>query len=245
MARVDGFLTAPSSRPAADIARAYLTAHPDVFGLDAAEVAALTLRKDYVDIEGTHHLSFVQTVGGVPVFGNGLKAHVTRNGRLLQVDGSPLASLPASLGSPGLTAAKARDTAVRDVFGTSTAVATKQVGADRQTDFSGGDKAQLVVFQGLDGPRLAWQTMTMREGYLHVLDAATGQVLFRQSMVHKDSGVVWSSWGSTAPRARPSTMDPAGRENSPPPTGRAASRSDRAAAGRTRPGSRPAGRASR
>ena len=35
---------------------------------------------------------------GVAVFGNGLRAHVAPGGRLLQVDGSPLASLPRTIG---------------------------------------------------------------------------------------------------------------------------------------------------
>ena len=62
-----------------------------MFGLNADELARLHLRRDYVDIAGTHHLSFVQSVGGVPVFGNGLQANVAKNGRLINVVGSPVA----------------------------------------------------------------------------------------------------------------------------------------------------------
>ena len=94
VARLDGFLTGPSQRRPAAIAKSYLRTHPGVFKLSAAEVGAMRVRKDYVDIRGTHHLSLVQSVEGVAVFGNGLKAHVDRRGRLIQVDGSPVASLP-------------------------------------------------------------------------------------------------------------------------------------------------------
>ena len=177
-----------------------MRAHADVFGLSAAEVAGLTLRKDYVDIAGTHHLSFVQSVGGVTVFGNGLKAHVAKNGRLIQVDGSPVAALPASLGTPGFSAARARDSAVEDVFGSSKAnVVRSGSDATRKTEFSNGDQTQLVGFQTLGGMRLAWQTILMREGYLVVQDAQDGRTLFRQDLVAHDSGKAWDNYPQ-APR---------------------------------------------
>jgi Zn-dependent metalloprotease len=194
VARTDGFLTGRSTRSPSAIALDYVRGKPDVFGLSAAEVSGLTLRKDYVDIAGTHHLSFIQTVGGVPVFGNGLKAHVSKRGELIQVDGSPLASLPASVSPPSLTAQRARDAAVEDTFGSSKASVVRSSGAARNTEFSNGDRANLVIFQGLSGPRTAWQTITMREGYLHVVDAQSGKVLFRKSLVNADSGLAWDNY---------------------------------------------------
>ncbi|GAA2607320.1 hypothetical protein Adu01nite_16430 [Paractinoplanes durhamensis] len=97
IAALDGFLTATSTAAPEKIARGYLAAHRAVFGAAAAGLAGLRLRKDYVDIEGTHHLSFTQNVGGVEVVGSGVKVHVTGDGRIISVDGSPLAGLPASL----------------------------------------------------------------------------------------------------------------------------------------------------
>ncbi|MCU7723563.1 M36 family metallopeptidase [Actinoplanes sp. KI2] len=195
VARLDGFLTGPSTQKPSTIALDYLAAHQDVFGLNAASVANLTLRQDYVDVEGTHHLSFVQSVGGVPVFGNGLKAHVAKNGRLIQIDGSPLKALPATAAAPRLSAAGARDAAVKDVFGASTAKATKvDAGATRKTTFSDGGNAKLVYFQAAGGPRLAWQTISVDEGYVHVVDAADGQILYRQSTVEADAGDVFYNY---------------------------------------------------
>ena len=197
--RLNGFLTGPSGRSAEATARDYVRAQADVFGLSAAEVAGLTLRKDYLDIAGTHHLSFVQSVGGVTVFGNGLKAHVAKDGRLIQVDGSPLASLPASLGAPSLTASQARDAAVGDVFGKSKATVAKSIGdAARTTEFSNGDRAQLVAFQTLGGVRLAWQSILLREGYIVVKDAVDGRTLFRQSTMAHDSGQAWDNYPGAA-----------------------------------------------
>jgi len=198
--RVDGFLTSPSRQPAAQIALSYIRARADVFGLSSAEIDGLVLRKNYRDIAGTSHLSFVQQVGGVTVFGNGLKAHVAKDGRLIQVDGSPVANLPASLGAPRLSAPAARDKAVADTFGSSKASVTRTSTApNRLTEFSGGDQAQLVMFQTLGGPRLAWQTITMREGFVHVIDAESGKTLFRQNLVSSDTGMAWDNYPA-APR---------------------------------------------
>ncbi len=192
VARLDGYLTGPNRRKPAAVALDYVKAHSAVFGLGAADIAGLTLRKEYVDVAGVRHLSFTQSVGGVPVFGNGLKAHVAKDGRLIQIDGSPIAALPASAGSASLTAAKAREAAVRDVSGDS--AATVRTSGPRTATFSDGGNARQVVFATPAGPRLAWQTVAMDEGYLHVVDAADGKVLFRQSLVAHDRAHVWENY---------------------------------------------------
>ena len=68
----------PADRPqrgaaGAIVALGYVRAHAGVFGLSATDLAGLALARDYVDIEGIHHLSFAQSVGGVTLFGNGLE----------------------------------------------------------------------------------------------------------------------------------------------------------------------------
>jgi len=197
--RVDGFLTNASKAAPATIAIDYVRAHTDALGLTASAVDALTLRNSYTDVEGTTHLSFVQQVGGVSFFGNGLKAHVTKDGRLIQLDGSPAGALPARIAEPALVATAARDKAVADTFGASKATVTKSAtSGNKLTTFSGGDQAQLVLFQTLTGPRLGWQTITMKEGFLHVIDAQSGRTLFRQSLVANDSGLAWENYPGAA-----------------------------------------------
>ncbi|MEV7627456.1 M36 family metallopeptidase [Actinoplanes sp. NPDC089786] len=191
VAKLDGFLTAASKAAPEKIARDYLAAHSDVFGLTSGDNAGLKLRKDYVDIAGTHHLSFTQSVGGVEVFGNGVKAHIAKDGRLVSVDGSPLAGLPASVGDAKLDATAARKAAVRDVFGDSTA--TVKSAAAGTTKFSDGGNARQVVFNTA-GPRLAWQVTSMDEGYLSVVDAADSKVLFRQNIVANDHAQTWENY---------------------------------------------------
>ena len=184
VARVDGFLTGRSAKKPATIALDYVRARPDVFGLSAAEASRLTLRKDYVDIAGTHHLSFVQTVNGVPFFGNGLKAHVAKNGRLIQIDGSNVADVPASFAAPRLSATQAYQAAAEDIFSKAKATAIRTgTDAARTTEFSNGDRAQLVLFKTVGGIRTGWQTVSMDVGYLHVVDAETGKTLFRRNLV--------------------------------------------------------------
>ena len=173
-------------------------------------MANLTLRQDYVDIDGTHHLSFIQSVGATPVFGNGLKAHVTKDGRLLAVDGSPLSVLTVAAGTAKISAATARADAVKDVFGTSRATPTGTTAG--VTTFTDGGDAKQVYFQAADGLRLAWQTVTMDEGYLHVIDAATGQVLYRSSIEDADASGptadVWTNYPGAPAGSRPATVWP-------------------------------------
>ena len=64
-----------------------------------------------------------------------------------------------------------------------------------------GDAAKQVLFQTPGGTRRAWQVVTMgaAKPSLHVLDAATGRILYRVSL----------SSDATAPRRpRPSQAEP-------------------------------------
>jgi extracellular elastinolytic metalloproteinase len=94
-----------------------------------------------------------------------------------------------------VSAAGARAAAVKDISGGSTAKVTKtDAGATRKTTFSDGGNAKLVYFQAAGGPRLAWETISVDEGYVHVVDAAGGQVLYRQSTVDADAGDVFYNY---------------------------------------------------
>jgi hypothetical protein len=107
VARLDGMLTGATRAKPKAIALTYVRSHADAFGLTADDVGRLILRRDYVDIAGTHHLSFIQAVGAIPVFGNGLQANVAANGRLINVLGSPVAGLPTAATKPAVAAATA------------------------------------------------------------------------------------------------------------------------------------------
>ena len=134
----------------------------------------------------------------MPLFGNGLKGNVTRDGRLISVQGSPVPNLGTLSATPRLTAAGARATAIRNVDGRVTSSSAKRSsGTTRGTVFADGDRASLVAFRTASGTRLAWQTLTTPgagQMYSHVVDATTGRVVYRRNLVQNDNGDVWRYW---------------------------------------------------
>jgi len=171
VARLDGFLTGPSRARAADVALAYVRAHPGVFGLAAADLAKLSLSREYVDVAGLHHLSWTQSVGAVPLYGNGLKANVAADGRLISVQGSPVRGLTAPSAPVRLTGRAAVTAAKKDLAVTRTAPAR-------------GDTAKRVLFATPGGIRPAYQVvlMSIDRPELQVVDAETGRALLRKPL---------------------------------------------------------------
>jgi extracellular elastinolytic metalloproteinase len=211
VARLDGFLTGPSTRRPEAIVTDYVSSHRGVFGLGSADLGTLRLRKSYTDISGTRHLSWLQYAGTVPVFGDGLKANVAKDGRLISVTGSPVRGLTAVAATPALTAPAARRTALRDLGEPVTAVtADRAAGPTRPTTFSDDDRASLVAFPGAAGARLAWQTLVTPRGgamFLHVIDAGSGKVLYRQNLTASDTGNVWEYWPGKSVGGRSKVVD--------------------------------------
>ena len=207
LGRLNGFLTGPSAAPASAVALGYVRGHAKVFKLSARSMAGLRLVRDYVDVAGTHHLGSAPTLHGVPLFGNGLQASVTGDGRLaVDLTGSPVSDLGDVSTAPSLSAANALATARADV------------GVTRSTRL---DSAKLVLFQTLAGTTLGWQTVTMSSptAYLHVIDARTGRVLFRKSLTNDANGKVFDYWPgapsapSTSSTSRRPGWLPASREH--------------------------------
>lgn len=226
--RLDGFLTRASKQPASTITLAYLRAHKTAFGLTESDLDTLVLRRRYTDIAGIQHLSWVQHVDGVEVFGNGLKANVTKRGELISIQGSPVSGLTeqaAAAGTrPKLDAAQARQKAAEDVGGRVASAGSRTANAGRQVTWGNDDRAQLVWFVTGGGVRLAWSTYVQARGsgdlnYQHVVDAGSGAVLYRHDTTDSDrnttpgastggsSTVTPPSGSTTAPTPGPS--DPA------------------------------------
>src|SRR3954449_3640683 len=67
VARLDGFLTAPSARTAAQVALGFVRARPGLFGLDAGDLGALRLVRRNTTPDGSSHLLWRQTYKGIPV----------------------------------------------------------------------------------------------------------------------------------------------------------------------------------
>jgi extracellular elastinolytic metalloproteinase len=205
--KLDGFLTGASGNSAQTVALEYVRANAAAFNLQAADISNLALTRDYVSIDGTHHLFFQQKVNGVPVFGNGLKANVTRDGRLINVTGSPVVPASAGSTSPGISAGAATAASRADVSASVIPVKTitpdgAGVGPDvtREVTFANGDRTSLVYFQAVAGLRLAWQTYVFSNAgsYLHVVDAQTGRILYRRSLVQSANGLVFENYPGAA-----------------------------------------------
>ncbi|HEU5267131.1 MAG TPA: M36 family metallopeptidase, partial [Jatrophihabitans sp.] len=174
--RLNGYLTGRSAASPARIAMNYVAAHPGVFRLTAADLARFRLARDYVDIDGVSHLSWVQTVNGVPLFDNGLKANVAKDGRLINVQGSPVAGLRA----PNVTSKLSATDAI--------AAAKANAGATHRSPTS-NDRATKVVFATAGGTRPAYQVvaMSLASPALYVVDSASGRILFRESLQADDA----------------------------------------------------------
>ncbi|UYM07081.1 M36 family metallopeptidase [Solicola gregarius] len=195
----DGYLTAASSAPARRVAMAYVRQHVDALGLTRDDVATFHLRRSYTDPVGTTHLAWEQVVDGIPVFGNGLEAHVTDAGELISLQGSPVADLgdmsAEESTTPAVSAGAARSDAAEDVGGQADTSATKRANRSTTTVWDNGDRAGLVWFAEGDGVRLGWDTYTQAGdglAYTHVVDATSGDVLYRRDLVDFDKGDAWT-----------------------------------------------------
>ncbi len=174
-----GFLTGRSSAPASSIALGYVRSHAAALGLADSDLGTFRLRRDYVDIDGIHHLSFAQVIRGYTVFGNGLQAAVTRDGRLLMLGGSPVpSSLVEAPAAARLTAGQALTRASGETIAPSSQ-----------------DLASKVLFVTRGTTYLGWRTVSMSadQPAVSVVDAATGRVVYRNPIVTHE----------TAERAKP------------------------------------------
>lgn len=194
LGRLDGYLTGKSASSAQSVALGYVRSHLASLGLTDADLSTLRLRQDYVDIAGIHHISWTQSVRGVTVFSNGLKANVTKNGELISIQGSPISGLAAKAGAlsatPRLSAAEARATAAADVGG-KVSTAGVSSSAATLTKWSNHDQAELVWFMSPSGLQLGWSTYVQAGdtlNYQHVVDASTGRVLYRHDTTSNDRG---------------------------------------------------------
>ena len=170
--KLNGYLTSSSRATPAKIALDYVSVHHDALGLTSGDLKTFTLRRDYVDVAGIHHLSWAQRIGGHDVFGNGLQAAVARDGRLVSVGGSPVSEPEAA--PTGATALDTDDQAIR---------AARRGQGDPATP-GARDNAEQVAFVTRSGTHLGWRTITMSSAHptLSVLDARTGALLYRQSL---------------------------------------------------------------
>jgi extracellular elastinolytic metalloproteinase len=159
--------------------------------------------RDYTDVAGVRHLVFAQTSRGIAAFDNDLRASVTSDGRLVNVLGSPLPDLEAPATSPPLEAGAAVGAAFREVgrVARSPRVVARGHGARQSTTFAGGHRANLVLFNGEDGVRLAWRVTAHTdtdEVYDSLVDASSGEVVRQANKVEDVTGRAWEYYPGAA-----------------------------------------------
>jgi extracellular elastinolytic metalloproteinase len=182
LTRLDGFLTGASGKPAKKIALHYVAQNHAALGLSKADLKTFHLKRDYVDIDGQHHLFFVQHIAGKTVISNGLTASVNKKGHLLTVGGSPVSK--SSLGRVSLPTSPRLATA-GDALAASRRAESVPAGADLSQD-----TASRGLFVTPTGAHLAWQTVVMSAKHpaLSVVDASTGALLMRRPLTDYESG---------------------------------------------------------
>ncbi|WP_151082427.1 M36 family metallopeptidase [Nocardioides cynanchi] len=177
LTRLDGFLTGASHRGAPRVARHYVAQHHAALGLTRTDLRTLHLRRNYVDIAGTHHLYWTQRIGGRQVISNGLTAAVDKRGHLLTVGGSPISKSRAGkvpTGTGRIATASQALTAARQAGQVS-------AGADLGNDF-----AERGLFLTPSGLHLAWRTVALSASRPaeRVVDATTGQLLLQHPLTN-------------------------------------------------------------
>ncbi|HEV8564262.1 MAG TPA: M36 family metallopeptidase [Actinomycetota bacterium] len=194
VAKLDGFLTGPQHGSAAAIGLDYLRRHEAAFGISDATLRTLSFVRDYVSIDGTHHVSWRQTRAGIPVFGSGVKINVTKDGRVINLVGSPVAGLARAGTSAAIGSSQAVQSAISDARLTNVTGLTRVTasGAAQRT----APTATKVYFPRPGGVRLGWQTyLSGREGmYLSVVDARNGNILFRRSLTDHAKGQIFENY---------------------------------------------------
>jgi extracellular elastinolytic metalloproteinase len=184
LGRTSGFLTRPSDERPAALALDYVRAHSGTFGLDSNDISGLRLAHSYRSGGGDAHLQWEQFYRGIPVFGPGLRANVTADGRLINVG-------EGAVPDPGVESIQPRLSALDALLAGARAAGVaiapgrpgRAAGAARATSFSRGYRASLTIY----GHRLAWRVLLRADDPTHVydavVDATSGASLYRVNMV--------------------------------------------------------------
>jgi extracellular elastinolytic metalloproteinase len=183
---VDGALSRPAAGDRSAVALDWVRSHRGVLGMSAAEVGELDLAAQATSPRsGFTHLRYRRSERGIPAFDGGVRVSLDRGGRVLSAVALPAPQVDSV--APRLAAADALRALQREVGAVRPAdVVSGPEGVRRTTHFEGGDFARLVLFGSGRGTRLAWHLIYQESGAEHhdaVVDASTGEILFRQNLV--------------------------------------------------------------
>jgi hypothetical protein len=163
----------PRAGTLGEIARAILAEHRDELGL-AAMPGDLIVKREFESLSGWH-LRYEQAIGGVPVFGSEVSAHVAKDGRPLLV-AADVFPVEGAETAPVLTSADARSAAAAIVGDDASAVESKE-------------PRLVIVPVGRKGV-LAWRVdvHTDEESARVLIDAKTGRPVGVDDLRHAADG---------------------------------------------------------
>lgn len=223
--RTDRFLTGSSKNEPADIVLDYVRSKRAAFGLDSADLAGLELTDSYTSTDGVTHVTYSQVVDGIASFDTFVRGNVTADGELINISGSPMPDLSIPSMPPALTADEALLAARENVGGDDSLpeVTKRGGGPERKTTYATyAESAWLTVFAQEGKDRLAWHVQVLDGDdllYRVIVDAATGEILVRQSMTAFDSNdaQIWPTFPSklVAPTQVNFGTDPSWLDRSP------------------------------
>ena len=226
---------------ALDAARSFVRGNTAALGLSAAQVQALQVTRNHALPGGVATVvDFTQTWNGVPASqGGSFSVTVDAANRVVAVAGS-IARSDATLGSFGLTAGQALLKAGRSVspdLSLGTASQGTQAGFSVLAGVGHNTPSyvQRVAFPTADGARMAYRVLLVKaqdQAWDTVVDASSGEVLYRANLVQHDSeGTIYRnypgapaggspevvSFGPT-PQSPSGYVDPTGLAGLPGPT---------------------------
>jgi extracellular elastinolytic metalloproteinase len=210
---------------ALDAARAFVHDNATALGLSQAQVQALRVTRNHrLPGQVATVVDFTQTFGGVAATqGGSFSVTVDDRNRVAAVAGS-IARNASTLGSFGLTAGQALvaagDSAVPGVT-----LSTSSQGTRAGFDVLAGvghstpSYAQRVAFPTADGARMAYRVLLVRsqdQAWDTVVDAATGDVLYRANLVAHDSeGTIYRNYPGAPGGGQPEVVSFGPTEQSP------------------------------
>ncbi len=190
-------LTGPGPDRSATL-RAFASTYADAFGVTPAEIGSLELVSDYLNPAGNMGWAELQQrINGIPVFQGYLRGGFTAKGELVRTMGLIAPGLDASSlpTSPSIQASQAVAIAATSVGWNLSESTLAMKGSDddgRRVEFDRGSmagdaSAWLVYFPISMGiARLAWATQIIGDpdGFLTLVDAADGTILFRKNLTN-------------------------------------------------------------
>ncbi len=195
-------LSGPRAGSAVKVARAFVTKNRAAFGLTKADVSSLSVTRNHKLAKlNVTVVNLTQTVDGVAASrGGSMGLAVDGKGRVLSLTGS-IAPKTALLGSYKLAPSAALTMVASALHAPS--ITTKADGSaagfDKfKTGLASESYVKKAVFPTADGARAVYRVLfiqSLDEAYDVLVDAETGKVLYKQSLVQNEAeGIVYPNY---------------------------------------------------